>query len=595
MSNDLKKVGNYFISSSKTLGKGAFGTVFYGYKEDDPSIKVAAKVISRDLFKNHPDKEKFIQLIRREIQVLQSISNPNIVRLYDAFETVNNIYLFFEYCKDGDLQVYRASRGGQSSFLSEAEAITFFQHICNGFKSLNELKIIHRDIKPPNILLHNGHAKIADFGFARFTDDINEKAYMTEGIGTPLYMAPEIYSKSQYSSKCDVWSLGMLFYELLYGKTPWIGRSSFDLFENNIKVKPLIFPAVPKRSDKVKNILKKMLIVNQEFRIDWDGIFIDEIMQDGNINIKNIENNVGLNESLKQSMIKNARQITNKLVQGNLIAVDERGNKIRGEINSMEDKKVSIVDEKRKTILEIGKVDVLEKNDESLLVNNAKNIIFYERNIAFFLKLTCHLLVTNYTNTKITLDDSVLYQIIFILQKYEMIIMKYVLMISFAKIKIKEINQKMFEIPEYITIIQQIKIDYDDCNKVFLQVFELIEDRKRTWIKNNTYLNYITVINNELICDKMFCETYKESLNNFFKVIAVQFFNYVDNEDPENIDIDYLKLMRFMQICKTIESPYNYFLKAGDDTSQVFYHFYECMNSMEKKSLISDIKKNWNL
>ena len=69
MSNDLKKVGNYFISSSKTLGKGAFGTVFYGYKEDDPSIKVAAKVISRDLFKNHPDKEKFIQLIRLYIYI----------------------------------------------------------------------------------------------------------------------------------------------------------------------------------------------------------------------------------------------------------------------------------------------------------------------------------------------------------------------------------------------------------------------------------------------------------------------------------------------------------------------------------------------
>lgn len=67
---------------------------------------------------------------------------------------------------------------------------------------------MHRDIKPPNILLHNGHAKIADFGFARFTENLEEKQFMTEGIGTPLYMAPEVFEKSKYSSKCDIWSLG---------------------------------------------------------------------------------------------------------------------------------------------------------------------------------------------------------------------------------------------------------------------------------------------------------------------------------------------------------------------------------------------------
>ena len=68
--------------------------------------------------------------------------------LFDALETGNNIYLFFEFCKDGDLGGYRTSKGGQQGYLTESEAITFFCHICNGFKSLSELKIIHRDIKP---------------------------------------------------------------------------------------------------------------------------------------------------------------------------------------------------------------------------------------------------------------------------------------------------------------------------------------------------------------------------------------------------------------------------------------------------------------
>lgn len=109
----------------------------------------------------------------------------------------------------------------------------FLKHIVEGFKTLHQLKIIHRDIKPANILLHKGVAKITDFGFARVIDTgmngnaiqyILDPAYFSR-VGSPLYMAPQILEGLPFSSKCDIWSLGIMFFEMLYGKPPWDGEN----------------------------------------------------------------------------------------------------------------------------------------------------------------------------------------------------------------------------------------------------------------------------------------------------------------------------------------------------------------------------------
>lgn len=94
--------------------------------------------------------------------------------------------MFLEFCMDGDLKDYIKSK--KSSTLSEPEATMFFKHIVEGFKDLHKNNIIHRDIKPANIMLHQGRAKISDFGFSRIIDNDNE-ALMTR-LGSPLYMPP---------------------------------------------------------------------------------------------------------------------------------------------------------------------------------------------------------------------------------------------------------------------------------------------------------------------------------------------------------------------------------------------------------------------
>ena len=95
-----------------------------------------------------------------------------------------------------------------------------FKQICNGYKVLYQNKIIHRDIKPENILMHDGVYKIADFGFGRIVDSLDDISIKTI-LGSPIYTAPQILERQGYSAKCDIWSLGVLLYQLLFFETPF--------------------------------------------------------------------------------------------------------------------------------------------------------------------------------------------------------------------------------------------------------------------------------------------------------------------------------------------------------------------------------------
>lgn len=111
---------------------------------------------------------------------------------------------------------------------------------------MHQKNIIHRDVKPANFLIHNGVVKIADFGFARVVDSVDESAVLTF-LGSPLYMAPQVLAKEKFSSKCDVWSLGVTIYEILYGMTPFTAKNPKQLLERILNDK-LVFPDSIRRS-----------------------------------------------------------------------------------------------------------------------------------------------------------------------------------------------------------------------------------------------------------------------------------------------------------------------------------------------------------
>ena len=140
-----------------------------------------------------------------------------------------------EYCNEGDLSNYLKKK----KFLTEEEAVDILIQILNCFKTLVSNKIMHRDFKLPNILINNGIIKIADFGFSKILE--GDDSYAETMLGSPLNMAPEILQGFEYNNKCDIWSIGTVFYELLFEKPPYTANHIVELVKN-IKANPFKMP-----------------------------------------------------------------------------------------------------------------------------------------------------------------------------------------------------------------------------------------------------------------------------------------------------------------------------------------------------------------
>ena len=266
-----KQVDNYVLE--RKIGSGQFGEVFKGYNKVNGQ-DVAVKVVRRDLLKG-----KFVELLENEISVLKSCNNSNIIKLYDMKKTANNFYLILEFCNEGDLGVFLK----QKKYLTEDESVEYLIQIINAFRTLVKDNIMHRDFKLANILKHNGTLKIADFGFAKL---LGEEGTAATILGSPLNMAPEVLDGAVYNNKADIWSVGTVFYELLFGRPPFLANNIIEL-KKNIKTKKL---EIPKKANnicpEVEDVLRKMLTVDPHKRISWEELFEHKINYFREENIK---------------------------------------------------------------------------------------------------------------------------------------------------------------------------------------------------------------------------------------------------------------------------------------------------------------------
>jgi serine/threonine protein kinase len=279
-----KKVDSYYYDPAKPLGKGAFATV-YKATDERTGQEVAVKVISAAKLLESEDQ---YNLFMREINVLREIKGEHIVRLLDVKRTTNNLYIFTDFCNGGDLEKKLKSKHP----FTEEESLTILKQIADAFITIDSLHIVnsknhkviimHRDIKAANILFHEGRIKVADFGFAKLIDEVDKNARKAHTLlGTPLYMAPQILNDENYSTKCDIWSTGILFYEILFGKLPWTGTSVPNLY-SNIKSKALTFPK--NVSSETKDLITKMLEIKEDKRLSWKELYEHPALK--NINIK---------------------------------------------------------------------------------------------------------------------------------------------------------------------------------------------------------------------------------------------------------------------------------------------------------------------
>jgi len=209
MSSQLTQIGKYRIDG--VIGRGGMGVV---YKAFDPvlEVSVAIKVI-----KGGADIKRFYAEARSTAALRDC---PNIVTVYDFGEQDGNPYLVMQYLDGISLESIIHSRAA----LSLSEKLKIMIDVCSGLAYAHERNVIHRDVKPANIIiLHDGLAKIVDFGIARVTGSTSQTVAGTI-IGTLEYMSPENFQEHKLDSRTDVWSTGVVWYELLTGRSPFKDR-----------------------------------------------------------------------------------------------------------------------------------------------------------------------------------------------------------------------------------------------------------------------------------------------------------------------------------------------------------------------------------
>ena len=240
---------------TKKLGKGGYGKVFQ-VKNKSTNKLYACKKLSKLNIKN---AKKF----QNEIEVLMKMDHPNIVKLYEVFESDNSLYLIMEECYGGELFDRILHRINTNNMYTEREACLLMKQIIGAIEYCHNNGITHRDLKPENLLYlkegseEDNPLKIADFGLSQ---SFNLKKMLTSKVGTSYYVPPEILA-GNYTEKCDIWSAGIILYILLSGEPPFNGPNDETIFAR-IKTYKYEFPEQKwsKISVEAKDLLSKMLI-----------------------------------------------------------------------------------------------------------------------------------------------------------------------------------------------------------------------------------------------------------------------------------------------------------------------------------------------
>lgn len=244
---------------TKLLGQGGMGEVYLAIDEKSKQ-EVAVKILARQLVTN----QGLIDRFKREAETLQKLEHPNIVKFIDAFENESQYVIVMEYVSGGNLQdLIKQGR------LPIEDAKRIALELCDALIRSHHLNIIHRDIKPENVLLtDDGKPKLADFGVAR----LNEGSHMTRTgtqVGTPFYMSPEAWEGKSLNAQTDIWSLGVMLFEMLTGQVPFEGDTGAVVMNKVLTSQP---PDINKLRKEVPigiaNIVVGMLVRDKKQRYE---------------------------------------------------------------------------------------------------------------------------------------------------------------------------------------------------------------------------------------------------------------------------------------------------------------------------------------
>ena len=290
-----KKIDKYHLI--KHLGSGQFGDVYMA--ADGTSNPCAVKVISKSKILKQPI---LIKYLKHEVSIMKKVDHPNVIKLYDFAESASSFYIAMQYCDNGDVRQYMKKKG--ITFFKEEEAIFFLKQIALGFRELHKHKVMHRDFKVDNLFMNGSTIIIADLGFSKSGKDMFHSV-----CGSPAYMAPEVMSEQPYTNLADLWSVGVTFFEILFGRFPFNGHSIKELqiqaktaSGKNIEIPHHINPV----SQSCVDLLQKILEHDVQKRISWEDFFNHPIFKiDQNIYASGIYNPLG-------STIEMSKEINNR-------------------------------------------------------------------------------------------------------------------------------------------------------------------------------------------------------------------------------------------------------------------------------------------
>ena len=315
ITNEGKRVGDYLLTRS--IGSGKFGQVFLANHIETNKI-FAIKQIKKDQVNNNA---LLTRLLHTEINIMHDIMHPNILHLHDFLRTSNNYYLVLDYCNQGNYYSYTNSR--KIKTFNEAEAVHMLKQIANGFQELRKRKILHRDFKLENLFFNDGKLIIGDFGFAKSGVEMASTI-----LGSPVTMAYEILTADSngvvYSSKADLWSIGVVYYEMLFGAPPFKGNDIEELIIDIKNKTKNAFSFPFKISGESQHLLAQLLKTNPEERLSWLEFFNHPLFDLYPTNLKSNMHNISLvtNEKVQTSQELNQEFEKNRIDAKALDKVD---------------------------------------------------------------------------------------------------------------------------------------------------------------------------------------------------------------------------------------------------------------------------------
>ncbi|KAK6192112.1 hypothetical protein SNE40_003650 [Patella caerulea] len=255
---------NYHVL--EIIGEGSFGKVYSGRK------KYTGQIVALKFIPKVGKSEKELRSLRREIEIMRGLHHENIIEMLDSFETNKEVVVVTDYA-EGELFQILEDDGN----LPEEQVKTIACQLVSALFYLHSHRILHRDMKPQNILLGKGGVvKLCDFGFARAMSF--NTLVLTSIKGTPLYMSPELVEEKPYDHTADLWALGCIMYELFTGTPPFYTNSIFQLVNMIIK-DPVKWPK--NMSPAFKSFLQGLLNKNPKQRLAWPQLLHHPFVAEG--------------------------------------------------------------------------------------------------------------------------------------------------------------------------------------------------------------------------------------------------------------------------------------------------------------------------